>query len=308
MVVFISSNLDVAKQLLVKVPEKIKGFEFCGIEAEWGDQCLEDGMQGLSKVFNHHIDSSKSPPCLAFESIYKDGNQIYKNENFIISHIDADTLFGIGWVSGIFKPTTQFKDLSKLVAMMDTQGYHNICQELKNKYIMEFEVIMGIVNHAKNAMKKIKYHKYYNCTTIIIKSLFKIQDLLNDHAALVKRYNLIKKEKTIHYNSGIEKLPESDKNIHIYKKKINDFNNGGHSFIISWNLTLSIYGRDTETVKKYIPEGLPSFLNNLFPDSGGQFAAAGTKRKTSIPYKQYLKCVEELKLRIEGVKGNGNNN
>ena len=55
MVVFIASNIKVAKKLLVRVPEKVPGFEFCGIEAEWGDQCLEEGMPGISKVFNQYF-------------------------------------------------------------------------------------------------------------------------------------------------------------------------------------------------------------------------------------------------------------
>lgn len=301
MVVFIASNIKVAKKLLVRVPEKVPGFEFCGIEAEWGDQCLEDGMPGISKVFNHHIVSTNLPPCMAYKTIYKNDIQIFKSENFIISHIDIDTIFGIGWISGILEKNEKTIKLSNIIAKMDLEGYHKIDWDLEKDCIKEFEVIMGIINHIKLVIKKVKYLNYYNCSTLILKSLFKINDFINNQDALEKRYELIMKEKNSN-NHAPTPLPESNQDVKIYKKKINDFNLGDHSFIVVWNVTLSIYGRDISTVKKYIPEGLPEFLNKIVPESGGQFSAAGTKRKKWIPYNVYKDIVDELKLRISMVK------
>ena len=301
MICIICSDYDIAKKVIKKTREKINNITFCGIEVEWGNTSLTEKDEGTNKVFNHHNDNNLLPPCLAYKELYTEENNIKFNENyfnFIISHIDADTLFGIGWASGIFKPTKLFKDLAKIISQMDLKGYHNIDKKLMDKYIKEFEVTMAIINHVKNSIKKIKFQNYYNCSSLIIKALFKISDILNDNDQINKRYNLIMKEKLSNNKENIL-FPESDDNIHIYSKKINDFNKGKHSFIISYNYSLSIYGRDEETVKKYIPEGLPIFLSKLVPDSGGQFSAAGTKRKIKVSKIMFKKIVYELKQRIK---------
>lgn len=300
MIVFISSNFEVAKKLCDKVPKKIPGLEFCGIEAEWGNNELTEEMEGVSKVFNHHGKNENIPAALAFEKIYFGNYRTYSSEYFIISHIDVDTIFGIGWVSGIFPLTKKLMDLSRIFASLDINGYHNL--KIDENYKKEFTVIMGIVSHAKKLLKKVKFQNYYNCTPIILKTLVKINSLINNEKLLNERYNIILKEENLNKSYENLLLKESDNNIHIFNKKINDFNNDKHSFIVSWNLSLSIYGRDKETVKKYIPEGLPEFLNKISPESGGQFTAAGTKRKKEIPKSIYLKIINELKIRISMVK------
>lgn len=303
MICMISSNYETALDLLTKFTEKVPDIKFCGVEAEWGNESLTNDLKGISKVFNHH-NNIDEPPSLAFRKIYYENYQTYKCENFIISHIDADTIFGIGWISGIFKPTEKFKQLSLLFASMDINGFHNICPELKEKYFKEFEVIMGIINHAKTSLKKVRYRNHYNCTTIIMKTLFKICDVLTHEHLLDKRLTLIRKEFAKNKEQEIL-LKDSDSNIHIFNKKVNDFNKSNHMFIVVWNVSLSIYGRDKDIVSRYIPEGLPEFLNKLSPGSGGQFSAAGTPRRKGIPTSLYKTIINELKSRIDQVNKDG---
>lgn len=306
MLVFIASNYEVAKKLTEVVPKKIPNITFCGIEAEWGSRELDESIPNITKVFNHHGNNINIPAALAYKELYLDNQsgftRNYYSENFIISHLDADTIFGIGWVSGFFSYTKEMIDLSNLIAEIDIKGYHNT--NIPEEYTVKFEVIKSIISHAKNSLKKVKFKNYYNCTPIIIKALNKICTILGNNYLLNKRYDLIMKEKSSNLFT-IVKLPESDDKVHIYNKRINDFSDGEHLFLIIWNITLSIYGRDNDIVKKYIPEGLPNFLNNIMPGSGGQFSAAGTKRKRPIKREDYLKIVKELKLKIDEVERNG---
>lgn len=303
LVVFIASNYDVAKRLVYAAPKAIPNISFCGIEVEWGNKQLDTNIPGIDMVLNHHGDNENTPASLVYKKIYDENTiQNYHSENFIISHLDADTIFGIGWVSGFFNYNKEMIDLSNLIAEMDIKGYHNL--DIPEEYIVKFEVVMSIVSHAKNSLKKVKFKNYYNCTPIILKTLNKICTVLGNNFLLNKRYNLIMKEK-ISKVILAPRLSESDNEIHIYDRRINDFSDGDHSFIIIWNITLSIYGRNDEIVKKYIPEGLPTFLSNIMPGSGGQFSAAGTKRKKPIKREDYLKIIRELKLRINEVKKYG---
>ena len=297
MIAIISNSYDISKKIIEKLYIEHKQ-SFCAIEADYGNQIIDTNCIGVDSYYSHHkIDENFSQPSLAFQ----DENR--NKRNFIISHIDADTIFGIGWLSGIFIKTDKLMEISIMISQMDSFGYHNIDKKLLSKYEKEYEVIMSFISHAKKTIQKAKYKRYYNCTPIIMKTLFNICGILNNDHNLNFRYSkIVKSRESIKENI---KLKESDQNIHVFKKKKNDFNDGNHSFIVIWNVSLSIYGRDTETIAKYIPEGLPKFLNKYFPGSGGHFNAAGTPRNKKVSVLDYKLLINELKKRIAGGGSNG---
>ena len=296
MIAIISNSYEVSKKIVEKLYTE-HNQTFCAIEADYGNSTIDTNCIGVDSYYSHHDseDSNSIQPSLTY-------NEPNNKRNFIISHIDADTIFGIGWLSGIFVKTDKLVEISNMIAQMDSMGFHNMDQIMLEKYKKEYEVIMSFISHAKKTIQKTKYKRYYNCTPIIMKTLFNICGVLYNEFTLNSRYSkIIKSRETLKVN---DKLKESDKDIHIFRKKKNNFNEDTHYFIVIWNISLSVYGRDTATVSKYIPEGLPKFLNKLFPGSGGHFNAAGTPRNKKITSDYYKILIYELKKRI--LKGNAN--
>ena len=299
MIVFISSTYEVAKNIS-KTMNQNYGTEFCSIEADFGNDKLTVNDIGIKSAYSHHkINDEYFQPCLTFQ-ITNDSNFPY-SENFIISHVDADTIFGIGWLCGMFdrvstRTYNTLKDISLMISTMDNFGYHSISKISLEKYKKEFSVILSYVSHAKKSISKVKFQKYYNCSSIIIKCLHNIIKCLTHSDILNKRFNLI--NKGISEKENIEKMDISTDIVHIYKKRINDFKDASHSFIIVWDISLSIYGRNHKDVSKYFPEGLNEFLNTIIPESGGHFCAAGTKRKTRISNSEFQLIIDKFKERI----------
>lgn len=297
MIVFIAANHSVAKAVVEKM-YVAHNEEFCAIEAEYGENKITKQDTGIVDAYNHHMVGRDSfQPCLAFQD-----NVEYKN--FIISHVDADTIFGIGWLSGIFKTnpyiTKILTEISNMISVMDNFGYHSIPEKDLALYKKEFEVCMSYVAHAKNSIQKVKFKNYYNCSSIILKTLFNIAKIISNKDLLENRYKLIMKSKSNpNSNDPLKsKLPESTKIVHIYKKRINDFKDNDHQFIIVWDITLSIYGRTLSIVQKYFPEGLAEFLKTLDPEAGGGLITAGTERRRKIYKDEYQKIIEAFLERL----------
>lgn len=290
MIAIISNDYDVSKKIIEKLYTE-HNQTFCAIEADYGTDVINTDCIGVDSFYSHHkLDENYSQPSLAYQE--EDRNK----RNFLISHIDADTVFGIGWLSGIFTKTEKLIEISIMISQMDSLGYHNIDKKLLNKYQKEYVVIMSFVAHAKKTIQKTKYKRYYNCTPIIMKTLFNICGILYNDDILNSRYSkIIKSRESLKIN---EQLKESDANIHVFRKKKNNFNEDNHSFIVIWNVSISVYGRDTLTISKYIPEGIPKFLNTYFPGSGGHFNAAGTPRNKKVSLLEYKRLIYELKKRI----------
>ena len=297
MIAIISNSYEVSKKIIEKLHTE-HNQTFCAIEADYGENVINTDCIGVDSFYSHHtLDENYSQPCLAFQEENRD------KRNFIISHIDADTIFGIGWLSGIFTKNDKLIEISIMISQMDSFGFHNIDKKLFEKYRKEYEVIMSFISRAKKIIMKTKYKKYYNCTPIIMKTLFNICGVIYNDYNLNSRYDKIIKSREVLKENKL--LKESDDYIHVFKKKKNDFNEDSHCFIVIWNVSISVYGRDTKTIHKYIPEGLPKFLNSLFPGSGGHFNAAGTSRNKKVSLLEYKRLILELKKRIVEGSNNG---
>lgn len=293
MIVFIAANYPVAKSLTENMFNKFN-LGFCAIEAEYGNGKLSELDTGVVAAYNHHkVDSSYFQPCLAFQ----DETIAYKN--FMISHIDIDTILGIGWLSGMFHSTCQgtfdkLKEISIIASINDNFGFHSVPALQIDKYRKEWDVISSYVAHAKKVINKTKFVNYYNCSSIILKT---IKNILK---ALTHKDILDAKHKQINFSSkDIQELPESCSIVKFYTKKINDFESGSHNFICVNDYTISLYGRSSSITRKYFPEGLNVFLDSIIPGSGGHFNAAGTPRKMRVTKKDYDQVSSEIKKRIE---------
>ena len=293
MVVFISSNITTSR----KIAKRLNGYgKTCtAVEVEYGNNSLTSKDIGVDSYYNHHhTGPDAKQPCLA----YTDFNQSFK-ENFIISHIDADTIFGIGWLSGIFPKDKILIDIAKIISIMDNEGSHKIPKELISKYYKEWEVVKSFISHAKKSVSKVKYKDYYNCSSIIYSTLMNIVRIVHDPKSVELRYSkLINAD----INSKAKLHPMSNEELHIFDKKCNDFDKGTHNFIIIKSKTISIFGRDKDQVKKYFPEGLNNFLAKYFDGAGGHFASAGTSRLELVDNIKYLKFLNAFNARINEIK------
>ena len=296
MVVFIAANYPVAKNIAEKMYNDLN-ISFCAVEAEYGDGKLSTNDIGISASFAHHkIGKDYYQPCLAYQ------NDISNySENFIISHVDTDTIFGIGWISGMFNNVSpsiyeKLKELSLMISINDNFGYHSIPKDTAERFKKEWDVILSYVSHAKKMISKSKFKNYYNCSNIILKCLYNILKCLHYNEILNKKYSLID-----YKNDPENKLDISNDIVHVFKKRTNDFKDNNHSFIIVWDFSVSIYGRDIPSTMKYFPEGINKFLSGIFPESGGHFSAAGTPRKVKVSKKGFDLIMEKFNERIKEV-------
>src|SRR5574344_1782763 len=77
------------------------------IECEFGQKQIDENIEGVELSLNHHLNNGVQPSLAFGINLEK-----YSREHIVITHIDADTIFGIGWVSGIFEKTSEFRKVS----------------------------------------------------------------------------------------------------------------------------------------------------------------------------------------------------
>ena len=264
----------------------------CAVEAEYKTVELDESYEGVGYSLNHHKKDGIQPSM-----VFKRGFKIYSS--FIISHIDADTIFGIGWVSGLFSTNDEkLKSLSELIAKVDKNGIHNV--SIPRELEKELQVIFSIVAEAKNKLSFLKYKYKYNITNIIKKAIMKIRDHIRDPKIMEKRYKLIKANlETI----KLDKIYSTEK-IHVFRNRMNDFLYGKHKFIINYSRGIVVYGRNDKITSEYFPKGLPTFIREFFGEAGGHFSAAGTNRNQRISNDDFNKFIEAFKLRIDNIDKN----
>ena len=276
MLVFICNSYLRAKEIS-EVMENRHQFKTCAVEAEWGTESLDTKDKGVYLALNHHCKDGIQP-SMVFKTDFK------KMRVFITSHIDTDTLFGIGWVSGLFPNNDLMKEISELVGNIDNKGIHNV--EIPKHLENYINCILQIISETKFKLGKMKYKETCNATHIIKKSILTICNIVTSKHILEKRVKYL--------NNAVIEIPKpitilADGKIQVFNKRINNFKNGDHDFIIIYNKGISVFGRDDDITKKYFPRGLPNFLESYFSAAGGHFSAAGTARRTEIGYEEFKK-------------------
>lgn len=269
---------------------KTKKAHLCAIETEYGNNVLDENNSGISLSLNHHSNSFEKSfqPSLAYKhpTIQKK-----KFDNFIISHIDVDTIFGVAWASGIFPNNRKFIEVSNILSQIDIKGFHNVQVPLQYKKIIT--CIFSIVS---------KYKKLINlttkiCTKEVKKAILKIKDLFYDDEYLEVKY-LKLKEGLAKYQ--ITKHPLSTEKISVYTKRYFDFLINKNDFIISYTRGISIFARDEKSVLKYFDKGLDEILVEYFGvNAGGSFTSAGTSRNEYITKETFYDFVNWFKEKIE---------
>lgn len=144
------------------------------IETEYGNDSLGVWHPNVEVALNHHgSNQGNKAPSLSWE-LFRENTY----DNFIVSHIDLDVLFGLLWAGGWLKETQTTIQLSKLVADADVNGFHvvqsyldDVPKHIKDKYLcIGYLVNSWIIND--NGKKSIDISKEVH------KLLLKIKDII----------------------------------------------------------------------------------------------------------------------------------
>jgi hypothetical protein len=172
--VYLVKSYDVARTFLETTDD-----EWIAIETEYGDKVIDETHENVALALNHHGDlQCEDAPSLIYKKPLKK-----RYDNFIISHIDLDVLFGILWTAGWLKKTTTTKLLSKLVAMADIQGFHviNPILETVPKNIAERYYAIGYL--ANSWVIKDNGQNLVDISREVHKLLLRIKDIILNGAS-----------------------------------------------------------------------------------------------------------------------------
>jgi len=281
----------IAKTYEAAVATAASGEDWVAIETEYGFNTLDDSHQNVIQSYNHHGKLQHNDPpsiqCMDDKNVY---------DNFIVSHIDLDVLFGILWSTGWLKKTFVTQSLAELIAEADISGFHqieNILEKtpvnIKKKYFaIGYLVNSWFFNDSGLETKDISKE--------VNKLLLKIKDIIisGPTPEQVDDYTrwLFEQRKAAKRSLKYMYPLLDDKKLFIFKAgfsltnayKIEDFQ---ADIIIQYNensksITLSCY--DDNLTKIYFgEEGVIKPLVDFFgPEAGGKFSIGGSPRNLVI--------------------------
>jgi len=288
--VILAKSYDDARTFLESANARDK--EWVAIETEYGDKVIDETTPNVNLALNHHGDlQHMEAPAL----VYKLNPKRY--DNFIVSHIDLDVLFGILWTAGWLKKTNTTKELSKYVATADILGFH-VAKELLSltrKDIEERYLAIGyllnswvINDNGKNIV---------DISKEIHKLLLRIKDIILDGATQqqVEQYKkwFEEQEKVAKKHLvDIKALCSDSNNLFIFRAPFSlttayQINDTKADIIVQYNeqaKSISLSCFDEEVANKFFGEdGVINPLKKFFGEkAGGKKTIGGTPRDQNI--------------------------
>lgn len=267
------------------------------VETEYGDNYF--GVKdGAAVELLHHGKFNDGWP--AATSFYNQGlNKRY--DNFVVSHIDADTILGIMWAAGFLKPTKLVIKLSELIGEVDVKGFHwfmehrynNIPKNLQEKFLAIGSVISSWKFPDKN--------DYEDVSRDVHKLILKIKDLILfpvPEEIIHRNENFMEKKEILKSTSMLKELCVPGIMV-VYKGdtflldgySVNDINN---DIVVHYNTgsnTINISCKDEETAIKYFGEtGVIKPLQIFFgEEAGGRTTVGGSPRDKKLQV-EYLEA------------------
>jgi len=274
----------------------------CAVETEYGDEALTEINEGCELALVHHgkFSSNKCPSERwdLFDRLKKG------YDNFVVSHIDADTLFGILWASKILHPTKITKRLGELVALQDLNGFHymeaNVLPKLDKKIKNQFLAIGYVINSFKFDTSR----EVNDISHEIHKLCLKIKDIICDGPS----GELISKMQEWLENRAIlarEALVETGENYRLFSGKefyLSNYYLDGKlvDVIVQYNTHFKSIALAVTNEKKAIElfgeKGVITPLQEYFGNgAGGHIAIGGSPREENYSFEIALGFVEYLK-------------
>ena len=276
----------------LKVAQELKsqGKKVCAIECEYGDNALMEPDVDLA--LNHHGKFSDNlPPSKRYDLHEKLKDPF---DNFIVSHIDLDSIFGILWTSKILKPTEIAKALADLSSIQDLNGFHylekHILSDLETAVKFRFLAIGHLVSKITIEDND---STIVDVSRIVHKTILKIKDIVvqgvpNYYKDKINDW-LINKEKEV------IKYLEAENDVYNFFIASNGINllsaykvNGKFKEINivyqSENRTISLACFSDEVAIKYFGEnGVITPLQRFFGSkAGGRLTVGGSPRDEKV--------------------------
>lgn len=276
------------------------------IETEYGKATLDESNPKVDLALNHHGDFQiKDAPSMVYKNM---PNQAY--DNFLVSHIDLDVLFGILWTAGWLKNTFITKKLAGIISFADINGFHRIGEILKkepNDIIDRYYAIGYLVNSwtiNDNGLDSKDISKEVHKLLLRIKDII-MKGASEEQIALYKQWLNQKEETSKKYIQTIWNLCE-DSHVFIYRAPFSlttAYNLGDlHADIIiqyneqSKSISLSCYNKDI-AIRYFGDKGVITPLQLFFgKEAGGKLEIGGTPRNFNTE-PEILGAFQEFLLR-----------
>jgi len=300
-------NIQLAKNYEAALTTAMSGTDWVAIETEYGDFTINENTPNVILSLNHHGSlQSKKPPALVYEELKN-----LRYDNFIISHIDLDVLFGILWTAGWLKETVVTRTLSEIIAFADVMGFHRINEYIKAK------------NIPKNIVDKYFAIGYLVNSWVINDNGYMSKDISKEvHKLLLRTKDIIMKEVTEEQKEKFqtwfrEQKEQAKKNLKeiinlcgddklfIYQASFSlgtayTIDNEEAKMIIQYHeqsKSISLGCYDAETAIKYFGnEGVIKPLQHFFGEkAGGKLMIGGTPRGQTTQPEMLSAFIEFLK-------------
>jgi len=301
--VIVAQNLKAAKEIATKYKGK---FNLVAVEAEWGDEALEEPLVDLS--LNHHGCRANNP-CPAeigikkpevLEDKYK-GNTVY-----IVSHLDADTIMGIMWIENILETSKEISKLAEMVAYSDKNGFHNAqnyYQNLKDTDLYKKWLAMGYVFSRNSKTSPGELTNKINGIIYAINNIIK-----NTNIADTVVYNEANEWNKNISKSAKKALVYTSDNILGFSGKLfycNNYNllENKRDIIVQYdtehkNIILAVFDKNV-AVDYFGEKGVVSLLQEFFGDkAGGHTTIGGSPRNKKYKQEDFLKFIKFVESKI----------
>jgi hypothetical protein len=309
-------NVVLAKSYSAAVEVATNGKDWVAIETEYGENTLGLEHPNVIKACNHHGEHQMNE-APAIQCSYSDK----RYDNFIVSHIDLDVLFGILWSAGWLKKTNITRALSELVAKADIDGFHTINDMLDNMpleikeryYAIGYLVNSWVFNDDGKLIKDISKETH--------KLLLRVKDIIIDGAqkeqiALYEQWMLEQKKVVKKHLQMVHKI--CDGYFFAFRAPFSlitaySIDDMKAKIIIQYNeqsksITLGCY--DEKTAERFFgSQGVIEPLVKFFGDgAGGKKTVGGTPRESNIQpemlnafiefiFREYLNIPETIEVK-----------
>lgn len=257
------------------------------IETEYGSKSVQGEV-----TLNHHGDmQGQDAPALAYKKKIRK-----RYDNFLISHIDLDVLFGILWTAGWLKETVVTKGLSNLVALADVNGFHTIKpildtmpKDIQERYYAIGYLVNSWVINDNGKLKK-------DISREVHKLLLRLKDIIlngatKEQIALYKQW-FREQEKAAKVNlREIREIGDGEK-LFVFRAPFSlttayDVGDIKASVIVQYNeqsKSISLGCFDIKIAQEYFGKaGVLTPIKKYFgEDAGGKYTIAGTSRSHDI--------------------------
>lgn len=289
--VFKCKSYDIALQQSKNVKNVV------AVETEYGDNFFGVKDGAVVELLHHGKLSNNWPAATSFYKQELTG----RYDNFIVSHIDADTILGIMWAAGFLKPTKLVLKLCELIGEVDVRGFHWFMEHKYNKIpriIQEKFLAIGSVISSWKFQDK---NDFENISRDVHKLILKIKDLILfpvPEEIIQRNKNFIEKKEIIKSNSVVVELSIPGIMV-VYKGdtflldgySVNDIDN---DIVVHYNTgsnTINISCKDEAIAKKYFGEdGVINPLQTFFnEEAGGRTTVGGSPRDKKLQV-EYLEA------------------